>query len=119
MKYLSQFLTILGFTLAGEALQRLVPLGIPASVWGLGLLFAALCLGLVKLEQVREAGGFLTSILPVLFVAPIVSLLDCWEMIRPHLLPILAILIVSSVVCFAASGWVVQWFVKGKEGKDD
>ena len=42
MKYLSQFLIIMGFTLAGEALQRLIPVSIPASVYGLVLLFAAL-----------------------------------------------------------------------------
>ena len=42
MKYLSQFLIILGFTLVGEALQRIVPLPIPASVYGLTLLFTAL-----------------------------------------------------------------------------
>ena len=39
MKYLSQFLLILGFTLAGEALQRLLPIPVPASVYGLVLLF--------------------------------------------------------------------------------
>ena len=54
MKYLSQFLIILGFTFAGEALQRIIPLPIPASVYGLLLLFGALCLGLVKLEQVND-----------------------------------------------------------------
>ena len=64
MKYLTQFLRILAFTLAGELLQRLVPLPIPASVYGLVLLFAALNTGLVKLEQVKDAGGFLISILP-------------------------------------------------------
>ena len=47
MKYLSQFLIILGFTLAGEALQRLIPLPIPASVYGIVLLFGSLCLGVV------------------------------------------------------------------------
>lgn len=62
MKYLTQFLRILAFTLAGELLQRLVPLPIPASVYGLVLLFAALNTGLVKLEQVKDAGGFLISI---------------------------------------------------------
>ena len=39
MKYLSQFLIILGFTFLGEALQRIVPLSIPASIYGLVLLF--------------------------------------------------------------------------------
>ena len=54
MKYLSQFLIILGFTFLGEALQRLIPLPIPASIYGLALLFLALCLKIVKLEQVAE-----------------------------------------------------------------
>ena len=51
MKYLSQFLILLGFTLAGEALQRLIPLPIPASVWGIALLLSALCLKLVKVVK--------------------------------------------------------------------
>ena len=58
----------MGFTVVGEALQRLMPLPIPAAVYGMALLFAALCAGLVKVEQVKEVGGFLTSILPLLFV---------------------------------------------------
>ena len=62
MKYLSQFLIILGFTLAGEALQRIIPLPIPASVWGIALLFTALCLKLIKVEQVKETAAFLSSL---------------------------------------------------------
>ena len=75
MKYLSQFLIILGFSLVGEALQLLIPLPIPASVYGIVLLFAALSCKLVKVEQVKDAGGFLISILPVLFVPPAVGIL--------------------------------------------
>ena len=44
MKYLCQFLIILGFTFAGEALQRTLPLPLPATVYGLLLLFGSLCL---------------------------------------------------------------------------
>ena len=69
MKYLNQFMIIMGFSLLGEALQRLIPMPIPASVYGIIVLFAALCLGLVKLEQIKETAGFLSSILPVLFVS--------------------------------------------------
>ena len=56
MKYLSQFLIIISFSLMGEVLQRLIPVPIPASVYGIALLFAALCLGVVKLEQIKEEG---------------------------------------------------------------
>ena len=92
MKYLSQFCIILGFTLAGEALQRLLPLPIPASVWGLALLFAALCLGVVKLEQVKEVSAFLISIMALLFVSPAVGIAENWALIQPQLLPIFLLL---------------------------
>ena len=118
MKYLSQFCIILGFTLAGEALQRLLPLPIPASVYGLVLLFASLCAGLVKLEQVKETGSFLVSILPILFVAPTVGIVEHWELIRPQLLPIGLLLVGSTVLTFGISGTVTRLFT-GKEGKND
>ena len=113
----SQILIILGFTLAGEALQRLVPLPIPASVYGLALLFTALCLKLVRLEQVKETGTFLTSILSVLFVSPTVGIVDDWELIREDLLPILLLLMSSTALTFAVSGRLAQHFLKGGEGR--
>lgn len=116
MKYLTQFLRILAFTLAGELLQRLVPLPIPASVYGLVLLFAALNTGLVKLEQVKDAGGFLISILPILFVSPAVGILDNWEAIRGALIPILVLTLLSTVLTFGIAGRATQAMM-GKEEK--
>ena len=112
MKYLSQFLIILGFTLTGEALQRVIPLPIPASVYGLALLFTALCLKIVKVEQVRDTGTFLTSILPLLFVSPAVGIVDDWALIRNDLLPILLLLVGSTVLTFGISGRIAQRFLK-------
>lgn len=116
MKYLTQFLRILAFTLAGELLQRLVPLPIPASVYGLVLLFGALNTGLVKLEQVKDAGSFLISILPILFVSPAVGILDNWEAIRGALIPILALTLLSTVLTFGIAGRATQAMM-GKEEK--
>lgn len=118
MKYLSQFLIILGFTLAGEALQRIIPLPIPASVWGIALLFTSLCLKLIKVEQVKETAAFLSSLLPLLFVSPAVKIVEDWALIREDLLGIALVLIATTVLTFAVSGRVAQAFVK-KEGKRD
>lgn len=112
MKYLTQFLIILGFTLAGEALQRIVPLPIPASVYGLILLFLALCFKIVKLEQVKDTGAFLTSILPILFVSPAVGIVEDWALIRDDLIPILLLLVASTVLTFGIAGRVAQAFLK-------
>lgn len=112
MKYLSQFLIIMGFTLAGEALQRLLPLPIPASVYGLVLLFAALCLGWVKLPQVKTTGNFLSSLLPILFVSPTVGIVENWALIRPQLLPIALLLAASTVITFGLSGGIAQTLIR-------
>lgn len=108
MKYLTQFLIIMGFTLLGEALQRLIPLPVPASVYGLTLLFLALCLKLVKVEQVKETGGFLTSILPILFVSPAVGIVEDWGLIADRLIPIFLLLVGSTILSFGISGRVAQ-----------
>lgn len=112
MKYLSQFLIIMGFTLAGEALQRLIPIPIPASVYGIALLFLALCLKIVKVEQVKDVGGFFISLLPVLFVSPTVGILESWALIKPHIFSILLLLVASTVLVFGISGLVTQALTK-------
>lgn len=108
MKYLPQFLIIMGFTLLGEALQRLIPLPIPASVYGLALLFAALCLKLVKPEQVKDTGSFLVSIMPILFVAPAVGIAEDWHMVADWLLPILLLIVGTTILTFGISGRIAQ-----------
>ncbi len=115
MKYLNQFLIILGFTLLGEALQRIVPLPIPASVYGIALLFLALCCKLIKPEQVKEAGGFLTSILPVLFVAPAVGILENWALIKSALIPMFLLVLASTMLTFGISGRIAQAIMKKGE----
>ena len=117
MKYLSQFLIILGFTFLGEALQRILPLPIPASVWGLVLLFSALCLKIIRVEQVKEAGGFLTSVLPILFVSPTVGIVEHWALIRDRFLPIALLLVASTILTFGIAGKVTGLFLK-KGGED-
>ena len=117
MKYIHQVFLILLFSFLGELLHSLIPAPIPASIYGMVLLFAALSLKIVKLKAVKDAGGFLKSFLPVLFVAPIVSLIDCWDLIAPDLAAILIIMVVSTVVCFVASGWATQLLIRKKGGK--
>ena len=117
MKYVKQFGIILLFSLAGDLCHRLLPFPIPASIYGMVLLFLALCIGLVKLEQVKDAAHFLTSILPILFVAPAVGIVEYWELVSDNLIPIILLILATTVLTFGISGTVVQRFMK-KGGKD-
>ena len=64
MKYFKQFGIILTVSFLGELLHALIPLPVPASIYGLVLMLAALITGLIPLDRVREAGSFLIEIMP-------------------------------------------------------
>lgn len=116
MKYIKQFCIIILFSFLGELCRYLIPLPIPASIYGMALMFGALALKLVKPEQVREGGSFLVSCLPVLFVAPAVGLMDYWSQLQGSILPLLVIVPVTTVITFGTAGLVTQHLMNRKGG---
>lgn len=118
MKYLHQMCLVTLFSFLGELCRYLIPYPIPASIYGMVLLAGALALKLIPVGDLRETGSFLTSFLPVLFVAPVVNLMDCWDQVRENLIPLLVITLLSTVVVFGVSGAVTQRLMKKKGGKD-
>ena len=118
MKYLKQVCLILLFSFLGEVCRYFIPIMIPASIYGIGLLFAALALKIIRIEDVRETGSFLTSLLPLLFVAPTVALMEYWHLVKPVLLPFALISFVVTILVFAAGGLVTIWMI-GRGKKDD
>lgn len=118
MKYLKQILLIMLFTCLGELLHAGIPAPIPASIYGMVLMFLALSLKIIKVEAVADAGGFLVSFLPVLFVVPLVSLMDYWDAIKNDIVPIFIIILVSTLLVFFLSGRITQWIIERKGGKD-
>ena len=117
MKYLRQFFIIMLITFLGEGLKSLLPLPIPASIYGMVILLTALMSGVLKLESVREAGEFLIEIMPILFVPAAVGLLDSWGQLRPILIPAIVITLVITVLVMAVTGQVTQVMIRhGKVG---
>lgn len=112
MKYLKQFLVILVIAFAGEVLKYIIPLPIPASIYGLIILFVGLLTGLIRLEQVREAGKFLIEIMPVMFIPAAVGLLESWGVLQPMFLPVIIITLVSTVVVMAVTGISSQLIIR-------
>ena len=119
MKYFRQILLIMLFTCLAELLHTWIPAPIPASIYGMVLLFIALSLKIITVESVADAGGFLVTFLPVLFVAPLVSLMDYWVTIKDALVPIFLIILVSTLLVFGLSGRVTQWLIDRKGEKED
>lgn len=115
MKYVKQVLIILAFTGLGEVLAAIIPFPIPAAIYGIVLLLIALGTGVIKTEQLKDASGFLISIMPVLYVPVCVRILEYWGIISSNLVAILTITIVSTFLVFAVSGLVTQALLKKKE----
>ena len=121
MKYLKQFLIILVITAAAEFIHSVLPFPVPASIYGIVILFLLLVTKVVKTEDIEEVGHFLIQILPVLIVAPSVSLINSWGALRSVLLPFILIVVVSTLIVMAVSGHVTQLIVKfeKKHGKTE
>ena len=116
MKYLKQFMVILAFSFLGEVLHQVLPLPIPASVYGLVFMLAALMTGVLKLHQVKEASAFLIEIMPVMFIPAAAGLIDSWGILQPVIVPIGIITVVTTVFVMAVTGLVTQGIIrKGKK----
>lgn len=113
MKYLCQFAIILLFSLAGDLCHALLPLPIPASIYGMVLLLLAFASKRLKIESVKATGSFLVSLLPLLFVAPTVGLMGCWDLIRTDPLKIGILILATTVLTFGVSGLLTKLFCKG------
>ena len=118
LKYLKQMLVILAFTFIGEALAALIPLPIPAAIYGFVLLFLALCTGLLKPEHIDETANFLIGIMGIMYIAPAVNILAYYDVIAPALVPVCVIVLTSTAVVFAVAGLVTQWLRRKGDGKN-
>lgn len=120
MNYLKQFGIILAISCLGELLSLLLPLPVPASIYGIVILFVCLQSGLLKLASIRETSAFLIEIMPILFLPAAVGLLEAWDVLKPNLLPIAVITAVSTFVVMGAAGLVTQAVIhRGKKGGED
>ena len=118
MKYLKQFLIILVISYAGELLKYVLP--IPASIYGMVILLVGLLTGWIALDAVKDVGKFLIEIMPVMFIPAGVGLMSSWGILKPLILPVSIITVVTIVTVMAATGKVSQWVIrKGKSDKEE
>lgn len=121
MLYLRQFCIILFVSFLGELLYVIIPLPIPASVYGLVLMLAALCTGIIRLNQVKETAGFLIEIMPVMFIPAAAGLLNSWSLLRPVWIPFIVITLVSTIIVMGVTGQITQRMIQKdmKNGEKD
>ncbi len=120
MRYVKQFGIILLISFLGEVLHALLPLPVPASIYGIILLFLCLQTGLLKVSAIRETSRFLIEIMPMLFLPAAVGLIESWDVLQPVWVPYLVITAVSTFVVMVCAGRVTQRVIRrGRKGKEE
>ena len=115
MKYLKQLLLIFAVAFVGEVLNHLIPLPIPASIYGIIILFLLLVFHIIPLDAVKGTGDFLVSMMQVFLIPAVVGLLDIWDIIRPSLFAYAVIILVSTFVVMGISGKVTQTLIRKED----
>lgn len=122
MRYVIQLFIIICFSFAGELAHKVLPFPIPASIYGIVLLFVALELKWITVKQIREVSTTLIISMPVMFVPPAVGLVNSWEDIRQNWHEYLLITFTSTFLVMAIAGWTTQiiiWRRRRNRQKND
>jgi holin-like protein len=117
MKYIHQFLIIMAISFIGELLS-LLPLPVPASVYGLFILLICLFTGIIKLKDIEDVADWLILIMPVLFVPSAVSLMNVGDELLGDIVVIGVVIVVSTIVVMVTTGKVAQLIIERKENKN-
>lgn len=118
MKYIKQFAIIALMTFLGECCNLLIPLPVPASIYGMVLLFLCLQTGILKLSQIEETADLLLSVMPIFFISPTVSLMSSIGGIKDSLIGVVMVCIVSTAAVMIVTGLVAQTVIR-REKKEE
>lgn len=107
-----QSVVIGAIILISKVIELLVPFTMPSSVIGLVLLFVALCLKIVKLEQVEKVGDALVDNIGLFFVPAGISVINSFELLKANFVLDILLIFISTVLLLVGTGWVTQLLLK-------
>lgn len=119
MKLLTQVTVLFGICLLGEAISVILPFAFPATVISMILVFILLCFGFLKTEQIRTFSDFLLKNMAMFLIPPGVGIISSLELLKKNILPFLLIVMITTVLTFAAAAYTVQgviWLQKKLTG---
>lgn len=103
-----QLFIIFAMLAFGELVVWLTHIPIPASIIGMLTLTLLLELGVIKLRWVKSASNVLTGNLTFFFIAPGVSLMLYYELIKSQWIPITVSIILSTILVMVATVWTYK-----------
>lgn len=119
LKYIKQLTIILALSLLSEFLGAVIPLPVPACIYGIVLLFVLLETKILPLEAIEETGNFMIAIMPVMFIPPAIRLIEFWDILRPVWLICLFIVVITTFLVMLVSGKVTEGVIRLSRRKED
>ncbi len=119
MKYIFQLMIILAVSFAGELLHVIIPLPVPASVYGLVILLVLLITKIVKLSQVETTANYMISIMPLFFIEPSVALMTSFGIVKGNVIPLLIASFLSFVSVVIVTGLTSQIIIRMKRKREE
>lgn len=119
MKYLKQLFIIIIVSLIGELMHFFIPFPIPASIYGLLLMFILLETKIIKLEKIKDVSSFLLGIMPVFFVPPCIGFINAFPLMKQYGVQFLIIGIGTTFLVMICTGYTVQLIMKVKNKKQN
>ena len=119
MKFIKQFGIILAISFIGEIMNYLIPLPVPASIYGLVLMLLCLHFGIVHIDSVKDSGKFLIEIMPLMFIPAAVGLIESWKTIGPKIGTYLIITVLSTIFVMIVAGHTTHAFIRFSKSKDN
>lgn len=119
MKLLEQFGIILTLTFIVETFKELVPLPVPASVYGLVLMLLLLKFKILNISAIKDASKLLIETMPIMFIPAAVGLLNAWSVIRDLLIPLTLVVSLTTVIVMVISGHITQFIIVSSKKKKE
>ncbi len=117
LKLLRELCIILIISFIGNVINKVLKLSIPGNVIGIFILLAILCLGVIKVEDIEHVSSFLLKNLAFFFVPAAVQLMTCFKTISKVVFPILAVLVISSIIVIVVTALTVRIIKKRQDIK--
>ena len=110
MRIIRQLFWVFLFSLLGEIISSVLAsiVAIPGSVIGMVLLFLALQMNVIDLEQVDEVGTWLTDNMAIFFVPAGVGLLANFDVLAEYWVQLIVIMVVTVSLMMLLVGKIVQ-----------
>ena len=104
MKLIRQVTWIIFFTFLGEMCNKLLPLPVPAGVYGSIFMLIFLMQGIIPLDAVEQVGNFMLETMSIMFLPAAVGIMTVTKLLMPVM---------------AVTGLVSQRILKITESRED